>query len=66
MEWANVNIPKSQVQRIKRVKALLGYSSVNQFVQEAVRIFLVTKEGEYDAVQEDLKTGKQQREGWND
>jgi Arc/MetJ-type ribon-helix-helix transcriptional regulator len=65
-KWICVAIAKQQASRIDRIILALGYGSRQQFVQEAVRIWLQSKEGEYEQLQEDLKTGKQQREGWSD
>lgn len=65
-QWTGIQIPTTIAKRIDRIMVALGYTSRNQFVQEATRIWLQSKEGEYEQLQEDLKTGKQQREGWND
>ena len=35
--WGNVNLPKQIIERIRRVIPWVGYSSVAEYVREAVR-----------------------------
>lgn len=48
MNWHCVEISDPDYRQIQKIKETLGYSSINQFVQEAVRQWLEKKSWEYE------------------
>lgn len=59
--WGNVNLPKQIIERIRRVIPWVGYSSVAEYVREAVRENLRRHELYVDDQEELLERAREER-----
>jgi Arc/MetJ-type ribon-helix-helix transcriptional regulator len=56
--WIRTAIPKELVARIVRIAGTLGYPSVAQFIQEAVRTHLDTEENKFEEIRHERDVGR--------
>lgn len=50
MQWKSIGVAKPLVDRIKQIYPMLGYKSVADFVDHAVRDYVLLKEMEYERI----------------
>ena len=58
--WGNVNLPKQIIKRIRKVIPWVGYSSVAEYVRDAVRKELRRHELYVDNQEEKLRRDKEE------
>ena len=58
--WGGVNLPKELIKRIRRVIPWVGFTSVAEYVREAVRIQLRKHEIYVEIKEDQLERGKEE------